>query len=89
MLEVLKILEVPSLDKPALVTRDSTERPEVVEAGTVILVRADVRGIVEYVNRLLSDMEAYRLKSIALNHYGDGNASARIVRDLAEYVIYR
>ena len=70
--------EAPSLGKPVLVMRDTTERPEAVEAGTVELVGTDRDGIVEGVARLLTDAEAYRRMSFAHNPYGDGRACARI-----------
>jgi len=74
--------EAPSLGKPVVVMRDTTERPEAVEAGTVILVGANVKGIKENVNRLLTDDEYYKKMSYAHNPYGDGNASKKIVQFL-------
>lgn len=74
--------EAPSLGKPVLVMRDTTERPEAVAAGTVRLVGTDVERIVSNVGRLLDDDEAYRTMSFAHNPYGDGQASARIVEAL-------
>jgi len=74
--------EAPSLGKPVLVMRDTTERPEAVAAGTVRLVGTDVERIVSNVSRLLDDDEAYRAMSFAHNPYGDGTASARIVEAL-------
>jgi UDP-N-acetylglucosamine 2-epimerase (non-hydrolysing) len=71
--------EAPSLGKPVLVMRDTTERPEAVEAGTVRLVGTDTDLIVSEVSRLLDDHSAYRSMSIAHNPYGDGNATERIV----------
>jgi UDP-N-acetylglucosamine 2-epimerase (non-hydrolysing) len=71
--------EAPSLGKPVLVMRDTTERPEAVEAGTVELVGTDRDGIVSGVARLLTDAEDYRRMSFAHNPYGDGRACARIV----------
>ncbi len=76
--------EAPSLGKPVLVMRDTTERPEAVDAGTVLLVGADKDRIVEQVNRLLDDAECYRLMSVAHNPYGDGQASQRIVSTLLQ-----
>ena len=74
--------EAPSLGKPVLVMRDTTERPEAVEAGTVRLVGTDGRTIVEGVSRLLDDAAEYRRMSVAHNPYGDGHACGRIVAAL-------
>lgn len=74
--------EAPSLGKPVLVTREKTERPEAVDAGTVLLVGTDRERIVKEAERLLDDEEAYRAMSFAHNPYGDGRASERIVREL-------
>jgi len=71
--------EAPSLGKPVLVMRDTTERPEALEAGTVRLVGTDVSLIVESVTRLLDDRGAYEEMSFAHNPYGDGKASGRII----------
>jgi len=71
--------EAPSLGKPVLVMRDTTERPEAVDAGTVILVGTDKDKIVEEATKLLTDKEAYKKMSGLHNPYGDGKASARIV----------
>ena len=71
--------EAPSLGKPVLVMRDTTERPEAVRAGTVRLVGTDTGRIVAEVSRLLNDEEAYRRMSFAHNPYGDGNASNKIL----------
>lgn len=75
--------EAPSLGKPVLVMRDTTERPEAVEAGTVRLVGTNDEAIVREVTRLMDDENAYRAMSRAHNPYGDGRASARIVDELA------
>lgn len=75
--------EAPSLGKPVLVMRDTTERPEAVRAGTVRLVGTDEGAIVRDTERLLDDGEAYKTMSIAHNPYGDGKASARIVEQIA------
>ncbi|MEA1062658.1 non-hydrolyzing UDP-N-acetylglucosamine 2-epimerase [Erwinia sp. HR93] len=74
--------EAPSLGKPVLVMRDTTERPEAVEAGTVRLVGTNTHTIVEEVTRLLHDKHAYQAMSQAHNPYGDGKASARIIAAL-------
>lgn len=71
--------EAPSLGKPVLVMRDTTERPEAVAAGTVKLVGTDASKIEEEVARLLTDVDAYNKMSFAHNPYGDGKACARIV----------
>lgn len=71
--------EAPSLGKPVLVLRDTTERPEAVEAGTVALVGTDEARIYETAYRLLTDEAAYRQMAEAVNPYGDGHAAERIV----------
>jgi UDP-N-acetylglucosamine 2-epimerase (non-hydrolysing) len=76
--------EAPSLGKPVLVMRDTTERPEAVEAGTVKLVGTDVEMIVENLNQLLTDESAYQEMSFAHNPYGDGQACKRILNELAK-----
>lgn len=70
--------EAPSLGKPVLVLRDTTERPEAVESGTVALVGTDEEAIYETAHRLLTDEAAYRQMAEAVNPYGDGKAAARI-----------
>lgn len=77
--------EAPSLGKPVLVMRDTTERPEAVEAGTVKLVGTDVANIVRELNRLLLDQDSYKAMSYAHNPYGDGNACVRICGALLGY----
>jgi UDP-N-acetylglucosamine 2-epimerase (non-hydrolysing) len=76
--------EAPSLGKPVLVMRDTTERPEAVHAGTVRLVGTDQERIVSEINRLLDDAAAYASMAEAHNPYGDGQASARIVARITE-----
>jgi len=71
--------EAPSLGKPVLVTRSTTERPEAVEAGTVCLVGTKTKVIIEESKKLLDDSLYYQSKSILHNPYGDGKASARII----------
>ena len=71
--------EAPSLGKPVLVMRNTTERPEAVEAGTVILVGTDNENIISNVSRLLDDEVYYKKMAYAHNPYGDGNASKKIV----------
>lgn len=70
--------EAPSLGKPVLVMRDTTERPEAVDAGTVKLVGTDVQTITQALNTLLTDQSAYNDMSRAHNPYGDGQACQRI-----------
>jgi UDP-N-acetylglucosamine 2-epimerase (non-hydrolysing) len=72
--------EAPSLGRPVLVMRDTTERPEAVEAGTVKLVGTDVAKITENVNRLLSDERIYTKMAQAHNPYGDGQAVEKIIK---------
>ncbi|MCI7163892.1 MAG: UDP-N-acetylglucosamine 2-epimerase (non-hydrolyzing) [Butyricimonas virosa] len=71
--------EAPGLGKPVLVMRNTTERPEALEAGTVKLVGTNFGRIVEEVSRLLEDQDYYGMMSEAVNPYGDGKASERIV----------
>jgi UDP-N-acetylglucosamine 2-epimerase (non-hydrolysing) len=71
--------EAPSLGKPVLVMRDTTERPEAVEAGTVLLVGTNKAKIVEEANSLLTDKARYDAMSTLHNPYGDGKACKRIV----------
>lgn len=70
--------EAPALGKPVLVTRDTTERPEAVDAGTVRLVGTEIATITHHLKELLSNEAAYRAMSNAHNPYGDGNACGRI-----------
>ena len=72
--------EAPGLGKPVLVMRDTTERPEALEAGTVKLVGTDYGKIVGEVSTLLDDEEAYERMSSAVNPYGDGKACGRIIK---------
>jgi UDP-N-acetylglucosamine 2-epimerase (non-hydrolysing) len=74
--------EAPSLGVPVLVMRDVTERPEGVQAGTVVLVGTDINRIVSQTSRLLDDDIAHRTMAQAINPYGDGNAAGRIVQAL-------
>src|SRR5262249_35178367 len=75
--------EAPFLGKPTLVMRDSTERPEAVEAGTARLVGTAEAVIVEWCERLLEDRSAYERMARAGSPFGDGKASRRIVDILA------
>lgn len=74
--------EAPGLGKPVLVMRDTTERPEALDAGTVKLVGTDYDKIVSEVSQLLDDPQAYAAMSQAVNPYGDGQACGRIVNAL-------
>jgi len=76
--------EAPSLGKPVLVMRDTTERPEAVEAGTVKLVGTQVESLIGSLKQLLTDDEAYRAMSFAHNPYGDGLACTRILEALSQ-----
>jgi len=75
--------EAPGLGKPVLVMRDTTERPEAVDAGTVKLVGTDRNKIISEVSRLLDDKAYYEKMSKAINPYGDGMACERIVNHLS------
>lgn len=79
--------EAPSLGKPVLVMRETTERPEAVEAGTVKLVGTERRAIAENLKLLLTDKTAYESMSFAHNPYGDGKACQRIIEVLADYAV--
>ena len=72
--------EAPALGKPVLVLRDTTERPEAVEAGTVKLVGTAFEDVLQETNRLLDDDEHYRSMAEAANPYGDGKACERIIK---------
>lgn len=77
--------EAPSLHKPVLVLRDSTERPEGVEAGTLRVIGTNEDSVYEETKRLLDDKQLYKHMSEANNPYGDGNASNRIVNHIKYY----
>lgn len=79
--------EAPSLGKPVLVMRNTTERPEAIAAGTVRLVGTDVTKILEEVTALLSDEREYHAMSRAHNPYGDGKACQRILEALKGYQV--
>lgn len=74
--------EAPSLGKPVLVLRDTTERPEGIEAGTLKLVGTDEETIYNETKKLLTDNSVYDMMSKASNPYGDGHASERIVEEI-------
>jgi UDP-N-acetylglucosamine 2-epimerase (non-hydrolysing) len=78
--------EAPSLGKPVLVMRDTTERPEAVAAGTVELVGSDAKRIADRVSTLLTDAAVYRRMSEAMNPYGDGLAASRIATAIHSFI---
>jgi UDP-N-acetylglucosamine 2-epimerase (non-hydrolysing) len=78
--------EAPSLGKPVLVMRDTTERPEAVDAGTVKLTGTDKQAIVDSVAALLTDEVSYDAMARAVNPYGDGKACQRIVTAIKGFV---
>ena len=77
--------EAPSLGKPVIVLRDTTERPEGITAGTLKLAGTDEERIFNLIDELLSDSAVYKNMSLASNPYGDGKASERIVDAIIEY----
>lgn len=77
--------EAPALDKPVLVLRDKTERPEGVEAGTLKVIGTDKNRIFEEITILLQDEKQYGKMSQAVNPYGDGFASGRIIEEIKGY----
>jgi UDP-N-acetylglucosamine 2-epimerase (non-hydrolysing) len=79
--------DAPSLGKPVLVMRDTTERPEVVDSGTVELVGTSVKKICDRIFRLLDDVALYEKMAKAHNPYGDGKASQRITDFLAKKIL--
>ena len=79
--------EAPGLGKPVLVMRDTTERPEALEAGTVRLVGTDYALIVNETSNLLDDRQVYEKMSKAINPYGDGTASVRIVQIITQCLL--
>ena len=74
--------EAPSLGKPVLVMRETTERPEAIEAGTARLVGTDPARIVATANAYLDDASLRAASRVPINPYGDGRASQRIIEDL-------
>lgn len=77
--------EAPSLGKPVLVLRDTTERPEGVKAGTLKLVGTDTQNVYEETKKLLTDKDAYLKMSRASNPFGDGHTSQKIVAEIINY----
>ncbi len=78
--------EAPSLGKPVLVLRENTERPEAVEAGTVLLVGSDQQKIYDTAKELLTNQKAYEKMRRAVNPYGDGKACERIIKAIKFYL---
>ncbi|MHB1653175.1 MAG: non-hydrolyzing UDP-N-acetylglucosamine 2-epimerase [Desulfitobacteriaceae bacterium] len=78
--------EAPSLGKPVLVVRDTTERPEAITAGTVALAGTSYDGVLSGLRRLLSDPDAYEMMAQAINPYGDGKAAPRIIEHIKKKV---
>ena len=78
--------EAPSLGKPVLVMRNTTERPEAVESGTVKLVGTDKEKIIIEAQKLIDDKISYEKMNKAHNPYGDGNASRKIVDFLRDNI---
>jgi UDP-N-acetylglucosamine 2-epimerase (non-hydrolysing) len=76
--------EAPSMGKPVLVMRENTERPEAVDAGTVMLIGTNEDRIVKEVERLIHDADHYAAMANAVNPYGDGDASRRVVAAIEE-----
>jgi UDP-N-acetylglucosamine 2-epimerase (non-hydrolysing) len=78
--------EAPSLGKPVLVLRETTERPEAIEAGTAKLVGTNPQQILETASLLLGDVKAYQKMATAINPFGDGKASQRIAAIVKNYL---
>ena len=78
--------EAPSLGKPVLVLRETTERPEAVEAGTAKLVGTNQELVVGVATELLKDVETYEKMANAINPFGDGHAAERILEIVGEYL---
>ena len=77
--------EAPSLGKPVLVMRQTTERPEALEVGSVLLVGTNINEIVSHVRQLLTDEFVYMQMSKVKNPYGDGKSASRIVRTISAF----
>ena len=78
--------EAPSFGKPVLLMRDSTERPEAVDAGTVSIIGSNQSKIINAVSELINNNETYEKMSLSINPYGNGNASRQIVKLIKEYL---
>jgi UDP-N-acetylglucosamine 2-epimerase (non-hydrolysing) len=79
--------EAPSLGKPVLVLRETTERPEAVSAGTAKLIGTNAERILEETSQLLSDRHAYENMATAINPFGDGKASERIAEIVRDHLL--
>lgn len=77
--------EAPALGKPVLVLRETTERPEAIEAGTAKLVGTDPKNIANFASELLSNQKAYQQMATAVNPFGDGHAAERILKIVQDY----
>lgn len=77
--------EAPALGKPVLVLRETTERPEAIEAGTAKLVGTDAKKIAHFASELLSNQKVYQQMATAVNPFGDGHAAERIVKIVQDY----
>jgi UDP-N-acetylglucosamine 2-epimerase (non-hydrolysing) len=78
--------EAPSLGKPVLVLRDTTERPEAITAGTAKLIGTQATDIFQAVNQLLTDTTTYQVMATAVNPFGDGHASEKILQIVQQYL---
>ena len=78
--------EAPSIGKPVLVMRDTTERPEAVSAGTVKLVGTSKDEIIKHTRLLLTNQDAYKLMATSGNPYGDGYAANKIASIIARHL---
>lgn len=78
--------EAPSLGKPVIVLRDTTERPEGIDAGTLVLAGTDEENVYRITKELLTNEEKYKKMSKAVNPYGDGHASERIVDEIINFL---
>ena len=77
--------EAPSLNKPVIVMREKTERPEAVDAGIAIIVGTKIKNIIKETSKLLSDQKEYKKMVGKKNPYGDGKACMRILKTLEKY----
>ena len=78
--------EAPALDKPVLVLRNKTERPEGLETGTLKVIGTEKANVINEVTELLNNVELYRKMTEAVNPYGDGFASNRIFTEITHYL---
>ena len=78
--------EAPSLGKPVLVLRNTTERPEAIESGNSVLVGTQKEKILSEVHKLLTNKDYYQKMAKAINPFGDGNASKRILKACLDFI---